>query len=326
MSGGDEKFNIVAQDGAADITSWAAGKWFHAIFSISSAEGARLILDNGTVVTDADKTAAPNGGDLVIGGLYDGMTTGLVGEIKEVVCGIDDLSEAEEADLYAGTLPGDETEYWPMDEGSGTGAGAIKDQQGTDDHDGAIDSACSWENVPQHQRSNGHYFDGFDDYEEIPASATQLNFTSGDFSFIFRAKTSDLTAANYLLSRGAFNVDGYGVLISATGRLQVYTYQDTPANQTSYSSAGAVVIDTLYTLGLSRSDDSINLYINGGVNTDVAGDHTNPTTCSRTSKLGIYEDKATQGFNGIIQDSFAYNRALSTAEHLYIHNKLKGRT
>ncbi|KKL49897.1 hypothetical protein LCGC14_2310890, partial [marine sediment metagenome] len=122
-------------------TSWVADTWYHVIVSISDVAGARMIIDGGAAVTDADATAAPNGGDFVIGDRDDpGGGDGIIGEMKEVVCGTDDLSAPEEAALYAGTLPGDEDNYWKLDEGTGTTA---YDTAGSDD--GTIDSAPSWE-------------------------------------------------------------------------------------------------------------------------------------------------------------------------------------
>ena len=158
-------------------TSWEADVWHHVIVSLSSTVGGRLIANGAAAVTDADTNAAPGGGNLVFGDRIVGGTLGFVGEMREVVVGTDDLSGGEEAALYAGTLPGDETEYWPGDEGSGS---TWNDQEGTADADGTIDSACTWENVPQHMRANGHYFDGFDDREVVPdTTAIQNIWDSG---------------------------------------------------------------------------------------------------------------------------------------------------
>ncbi|KKL92597.1 hypothetical protein LCGC14_1883110 [marine sediment metagenome] len=145
--------------------SWAADIWHHIIVSMSTVAGQRMIVNGGTAVAEAgNQTAISLVASMVFGAAVVDSAGYFAGEMKEVVMGTDDLSAPEEAGLYAGTLPGDETEYWPMDEGTG---GTVYDQEGTADADGTIDSACTWENVPMHWRPNGHYFDGFDDYIDI---------------------------------------------------------------------------------------------------------------------------------------------------------------
>ncbi len=110
-------------DLTSTATSWNANQWYHVIASISSAAGARMIIDGGTAVTDADASAAPAGGKIIFGntlGSGSFADNRFEGEIAEIVLGIDDLSGGEEAGLLAGTLPGDETEYWSVNEGTGT--------------------------------------------------------------------------------------------------------------------------------------------------------------------------------------------------------------
>ncbi len=135
-SGGDNKINI----GSAEA-SWNANQWYHVIASISSVEGARLIIDNGAAITDADTTAAPNGGNVIIGDLADGFASGIVGEIINVSMGTDDLTIGEEEDLYNGIVPADAVNYWYIDEGQGT----TTVDYGTGGNDGAIDSAPTWQ-------------------------------------------------------------------------------------------------------------------------------------------------------------------------------------
>lgn len=197
---------------AAVPNSWNADQWYHVIASISSATGARLIVDGATPVTDADTTAIFNGGDFIVGDWDDpGAGTGFIGEIQNVIVGTDDLtllltgtntdliatnlvtqdvsgatgyvvdvattwitvartnniafvdgqnvvedgdaadlltgtilSTDEEANLYAGIAPGDETNYWYIDEGVGTGVDIVRDYGSAPSH-GDVDAACFWE-------------------------------------------------------------------------------------------------------------------------------------------------------------------------------------
>ena len=131
----DVKINITSTQ-----NSWNADQWYHFIASISSAEGVRLRIDNGTAVTDADTTAAPNGGNVVIGDLEDGFASGIVGTIANVVVGTDDLTIGEENDLFNNKFPTDANNLWYVDEGTGTN---IIDY-GLDGDDATADSATVW--------------------------------------------------------------------------------------------------------------------------------------------------------------------------------------
>jgi len=145
----DGKLYFQFDDGANPFTltsttvSWTADTWYHIITSLSDTPAQRLLV-NGTA-EDTDTVAAsntPNGGDFCFGDFDDpGAVTGFIGEIQNVVVGTDDLTVVEEASLYAGTAPADATDYWYMDEGTGTAITSY----GTVANTGTADTACSWE-------------------------------------------------------------------------------------------------------------------------------------------------------------------------------------
>ena len=133
---GTTNFNVFSVQ-----TSWIAKQWYHVIASMSSAEGVRLIVDKGTPVTDTDVAAIIDGGDFIIGGYRDpGIGASFEGVITDVVVGTDDLSEAEENNLYDGVTPGDEDNHWKLIRGAGLTA---PDSAGNDD--GTLGAACLWE-------------------------------------------------------------------------------------------------------------------------------------------------------------------------------------
>ncbi len=142
-------------------TNWNAGQWYHAIASLSDdgliQTDARLIVDGGTPVTDEDagQNPAPNGGNFVIGDRAIGNGLGFEGVIANVIVGTDDLTVPEEAALYAGIAPGDETNYWYIDEGTGTTAY----DYGTGGNDGTIDAAPTWETATFTTGSTGRLTD-----------------------------------------------------------------------------------------------------------------------------------------------------------------------
>jgi len=135
-------FSIYAEDsGSSRITSWMAGTWYHVLASISSANGVRFQINDGVVVTDTDVTAFPNGGDFVIGDYDDPGGSGIGGHIQNFIVGTDDLTTDEEAALYAGTAPADATDYWCIDEGTGTAITSY----GTQANTGTADTSCAWQ-------------------------------------------------------------------------------------------------------------------------------------------------------------------------------------
>ena len=160
-------------------------------------------------------------------------------------------------------------------------------------------------------------------YVEVPADQTQLNFTSGDFSIIARIKIDDLTGNRYIFMRGGFNIDGYQLQVNTTGDVAFYTNQD-GSQQNSKTAGGSIVVDTWYTIGITRAGTSVIPYINGLNAASTVGTHTNPKTCARTAKIGIHNDKASGRLDGKMEFLRVFGGvALSEADHSAWHNVLK---
>ena len=144
---GQITFRMKVGGGAFDFsinsieTSWRDNLYHHIIFSISSAEGVRMVIDGGAARTNADTTALPNGGSIVVGNRNVDNGGSFDGEIRDVAIGTDDLSSVEERGLLKGIIPADATEFYRLNEGYGTTAIDL----GTGGNDGTIDSANRWE-------------------------------------------------------------------------------------------------------------------------------------------------------------------------------------
>jgi hypothetical protein len=122
-------------------TTWAAGTWYHLLFSISSVNAVRMRINNGTAVTDPNTNALPNGGDLCFLDYDDpGAGTGFKGVIADIFVGTDDLTTTEEADLYKGTPPDDVVNEYLLDEGRGVTAY----DQGSGANNGTLDTSATW--------------------------------------------------------------------------------------------------------------------------------------------------------------------------------------
>ena len=137
QNGGVTKWTMPEQSGQV---SWAADVWNHTILSISALNGARFITNGGAATTNADTTALYNGGDMVLGWSSVGPNDSFEGVIANVVVGTDDLTGGEEADLFIGVPPGDQTNYWYMNEG--TGVNII--DYGTGGADGTAGASNTW--------------------------------------------------------------------------------------------------------------------------------------------------------------------------------------
>ncbi len=159
------------------------------------------------------------------------------------------------------------------------------------------------------------------DYVEIPASHTQLNFTSEDFSLVARVKVDDLTTIRYLFTRGLINTDGWFTYILSNGQVSVFTNQ-AAAFQVSRSSAGAIVTGVWYTVGFSRAGASVRIYVDGVDDTDTVGVHIDPLTNARAAKIGVHDDLTQWPLDGKIAYLEIVKYALSAGQHLKKHIEL----
>ncbi len=133
--GGATAFNIKSAE-----SSWTAGTSYHVLASISSVNAVRMRINNGVAITNADVNPAPNGGDVIIGHRVTATAGGIKGVITDFYMGTDDLTAAEETDLYNGIPPADATEIYLCDEGRG---GTVYDRS-VSGHNGTLRSACRW--------------------------------------------------------------------------------------------------------------------------------------------------------------------------------------
>ncbi|MCK4722488.1 MAG: hypothetical protein KAT75_04250 [Dehalococcoidia bacterium] len=153
------------------------------------------------------------------------------------------------------------------------------------------------------------------------ATCTQLAFTGEDFSFVIRIRFDSLVGSPQIVSKYLWNTHGYWFRCNAGGDLSVLTFQ-AAANQSSSSALGSVVINTWYTLGVSRNGASIRIYQNGVDITAVAGVHINPVLTNRNFLLGC-DNAIAAGHDGLIEFFRAFTGvALATSEHLAWHNAL----
>ncbi len=159
-------------------------------------------------------------------------------------------------------------------------------------------------------------------YVEIPASHTQLNFTSEKLSIIARVYLDDLSEDKTIFMRGDFNDTGYWFYVKANGSLILRTFQS-GTGQLSSSVAGSVTTGAWYTLGVSRDGESAIPYIKGVDAHSAVGTHIDPVTSSLPAQIGIFYNKINYPIDGKIEFFRVFGgMALSASEHLAYHNAL----
>lgn len=160
-------------------------------------------------------------------------------------------------------------------------------------------------------------------YVEIPASHTQLDFTSEDFSLVMRIKPDVVDADQYLLTRGKANDDGYLVKLDPLERFDFLSCQ-TDAYQRQGGINGSLSAGTWYTVGLSRSGKTVVLYADGVDTTGLHKDIIDNLTSAKKTIIGAYNDAGASPFDGKIEFLRIFGGvALLASEHLAYHNALK---
>lgn len=171
--------------------------------------------------------------------------------------------------------------------------------------------------------SDGWEFGGVDGSISVPSTVTLFDFTSGAFSAVMGINIDDLTAIRCLISRGEATTDGWYWHIRNAGDCRLFTNQD-GATQQTIADEGAVTTNTWYTVGFSRSGAAVTLYVDGVDVNATPGNHTNPLTAARDFSIGL-RNNSSEDYDGTIAFVLVYNRALSTTEHLHIHNVMRWR-
>jgi len=187
-SGGVDLFTLISAE-----VAWKANTWYHVYAATGQAagggaptDGARLRINNGAALTDADATALPNGGDFIIGDLDDpGAGTGFVGVITDFFGGITDVSAVSETALYHGCPQGAGEHNYTLDEGRGVTAY----DRGAGGNNGTLDTSATWSFDRVRQPVIGP--DGLGDYAAHAANAVDI---TGDCTVIYVAKMKNVYA------------------------------------------------------------------------------------------------------------------------------------
>ena len=167
---------------------------------------------------------------------------------------------------------------------------------------------------------------GGDDYIELNdgSASSPLNFTSQSFMINVWLKQTDLTGIRVIYQRGLATTDGLYLMVLTTGQLDLYTNQ-AGVQQRNTSENGTVVSNVPGMFTVIRDGVDVNFYKNTTLLSKInTANVTNPSTCSRTAKIGTHDDKSQRFMIGTIFDLTIYSYA-SLPKMYEIYQKTKSR-
>lgn len=295
-------------------TSWEAGRWYHALGSLSDVNGARFIIDNGTPITDPALGAAPNGGTVYLGGAGYGQHRGV---IADVFLGTDDLTAAEEVELYRGFPPADVVNEWLLDEGRGLTAY----DRGSGGNNGTLATSCSWA-----YGTCKHPVISFDSINDLAASAAAV-IISGDLTLVWVGKMKST------YNGVGRNISFIDITIDANNRLwlgyqtasnEIQWYKAGPGTDggpTYLMTSGPISIDDyVIFVGTVRGLNQLFLYFNGSLIDSWAGGGALPGA-GATARLGDHYGLTTKDISkpllvGLFDTAFTQEQALAYSHWL----------
>ena len=205
--------------------------------------------------------------------------------------------------------------------------GSANDESGNGNH-GSVNSATL--STDRFGNQNKAYsFDGIDDFIEVP-DALELNFGSGDFSISLWFKLSDTESKQMLLHKSTFssvNLPQYWIRVNGNDSYLFFNTQALGPSDYLGVSAGNIGDGETnwHNLTVTRSSETLNLYLNGQFITSSTGDFKNVTN---SGSLLIGAQQSSEGSDtkynfadGKIDDIRIYNRTLSLSEVMAIFSE-----
>ncbi|HIJ71789.1 MAG TPA: LamG domain-containing protein, partial [Planctomycetes bacterium] len=210
--------------------------------------------------------------------------------------------------------------YWKLNETSGTD---ISDEMGTNDGVSAVDASGM---TAAGKIGNCLQFDGANDYIEV-ADHSSLDFgASTDFSIVMLFKTNDDGNPMWLIHKGTSYITGANFTIRKTAA-NILTASIGDGTNVVYVSSDSVINDNDWhqVIVSCNRDGNMTMYIdgvsNGSQDISAVGDIDN----NEKLYIGCNNSKA-QKWNGYIDDTMIFNKAVNATEAAYIYNSGSGRT
>ncbi|MCF6147994.1 MAG: LamG domain-containing protein [Candidatus Kuenenia sp.] len=278
-----------------------AGRWYHVAVTFNTVDGMSLYLNGNLVDTDPDTSTTNENNVTTKIGATDWTAKHLFnGVIDEVFIYNTALSAQNVQDLYSNTAS-NVLCYYAFEEGYGVVAG---DSSGSG-NDGAIYGEAVW-TTGENGNGGGLGFDGTDDYINIGDIDLTDAFTIAAWIKISSVDKNMIVAKSY---------QTYQFFVSPRGELLFQRNSSTPINYNA-----GLIADRWYHVAVTfNTVDGMSLYLNGNlVDTDPDTSTTNENNV--TTKIGATDWTAKHLFNGVIDEVFIYNTALSAQDVLDLYN------
>ncbi|MFH1187102.1 MAG: DUF2341 domain-containing protein [Candidatus Levyibacteriota bacterium] len=214
--------------------------------------------------------------------------------------------------------------YWKQDEATWSGTlSEVIDSSGNSNH-GQAQGATGAKAYPTSAKfGNGGYFDGIDDYVQVPDSTT-LKFGTADFTISGWVKHAVSLGG---IHRGIYTKGSSG---TGTGEFSFYIASDTNKLRLIVD-GGSSFVDGTKTLNdntwhhviVERNGNTVNLYVDGQLDKTQSNFFTGLNFNSASAvKIGLRD--GSRFFDGKIDEVRVYNRALSSGEVSALYNWAPG--
>ncbi len=208
---------------------------------------------------------------------------------------------------------------WHFNEGSGTTAydqsgyantGTLTNMNTSNPGGGNGNWTSGWN--ASGRFGNALRFDGVNDYVNA-SKATQLGFTSGDFSMSFWINVpTGAPTDRGLMGRGTDTTDGWFVYYSGTPDIQFYTVQS--GAQQAVTSSTWTTFDTWHHIAITRTGATGKIF-KDGVQIGTASLFVDPIyNANRDFFIGGKSTELTNGGKATIDEVMIFNRSLSATE------------
>jgi len=202
--------------------------------------------------------------------------------------------------------------HWKFDEGSG----AVAADSSGNGHDGAIHGA-TWQTdvAPVNGGSHSLYFDGSDDYVEVPDDGSLSGMSSLSVSCWFNATSFDPNPGEpcYLVSKdrqgdGSNATDSYGLTVAQIpGGIQVQAEiwsgsASGPGDSAQAAAVKPLQVDRWYHVAMTYDSSTLRLYLDGEEIASAAYDKTLNANTSVPLRTGQCSGPRTRLFHGLIDE------------------------
>ena len=160
-------------------------------------------------------------------------------------------------------------------------------------------------------------------YIQVPAAYSHLDFTSEDFSIVWRLVVNDVASQACIYSKGRYAQSGITIFCQLNGSL-IFNTSQSGFVQYQEADAGKIEDGIPYTVGLSRSGKTALWYVDGLECTKTHRDLIDPASTAYSLTVGVTYTLSGTPWDGQLEFLRVFKGiALDASAHLAWHNSLK---